>query len=62
MDDAACDTLVDLVHENQHSISLFCDQVRNFFLTHPNLNEGPLPTIHSVKSRVKDLGHLRDKP
>ena len=61
MDAETIEGLIGLVRENQHPIGLFCDQVRDFFLTHPTLNSGELPAIHSVKSRIKNLDHLRDK-
>lgn len=39
----------------------FLSQVRTFFELNPRLNSGPVPAIHSVKWRIKDPEHLRDK-
>ncbi len=39
----------------------FLSQVSDFFIKHPELNQKPFPVIHSVKSRKKDLDHLKDK-
>lgn len=41
--------------------NLFRRQVSDFFLLSRRLNEGPLPLVHSVKSRLKDTEHLRRK-
>ncbi|MBC8234711.1 (p)ppGpp synthetase, partial [bacterium] len=42
-------------------IELFLKGIVNYFSDHPGLNEGALPVIHSVKSRLKDPKHLEDK-
>jgi ppGpp synthetase/RelA/SpoT-type nucleotidyltranferase len=39
---------------------MFRKNVADFFLEHPDLNRSP-PIIHSVKSRMKDPEHLREK-
>lgn len=39
----------------------FLMQVRTFFTSSRQFQEGPLPLVHSVKSRLKDVDHLRDK-
>lgn len=39
----------------------FLAGVEVFFKEHPDLNEKPLPIIHSLKSRLKDPNHLYDK-
>jgi putative GTP pyrophosphokinase len=42
-------------------IDLFRHQVVNFFSTSRHFQTKPLPLIHSVKSRLKDEGHLEEK-
>ena len=46
--------------DNQHSISLFCESVAQFFRSHPRLTATD-PVIHSVKHRLKNADHLRAK-
>src|SRR5215510_5403793 len=45
----------------RHKISVFGDSVRNFFASHPTLATGNMPAVHSVRYRIKDEDHLRDK-
>ncbi|WP_313629731.1 RelA/SpoT domain-containing protein [Pseudomonas sp.] len=47
--------------EINHELSIFMTTVRSWFETHPKLATCSLPTIHSVKSRLKDRGHLEEK-
>jgi putative GTP pyrophosphokinase len=35
--------------------------VRYFFVAHPKLNQQPTPIVHSVKARLKDESHLKEK-
>ncbi|MDE0085851.1 MAG: RelA/SpoT domain-containing protein [Candidatus Poribacteria bacterium] len=54
------ETIIARVENNLHEIKLFCNYVTNFFETHPDLTQPP-QIVHSVKSRIKDLEHLREK-
>ncbi len=45
----------------KHELYLFMQAVAGWFETHPDFNKGELPVIHSVKSRLKDEGHLKEK-
>lgn len=45
----------------KHELRLFMEGVENWFATHPDLKRGRTPVIHSVKSRLKDEEHLREK-
>ncbi len=45
----------------EHELSLFRDQVRVWFETHPRLYKRKPTTIHSVKHRLKDKSHLEKK-
>ncbi|MFA6922517.1 MAG: RelA/SpoT domain-containing protein [Gallionella sp.] len=49
-------------YENRRDeVDLFRRQVADFFLVTKRFNTGILPLVHSVKSRLKDTDHLRDK-
>lgn len=47
--------------ERTHEFLIFMNGVEKWFSTHPRLSKGPVPLIHSVKSRLKDRGHLQGK-
>lgn len=47
--------------ELNHELSIFMDSVATWFQTNPRLSRGSLPIIHSVKKRIKDREHLREK-
>jgi len=48
-------------NEVQHELSLFNEQVKGWFETHPRLARCKPPLIHSVKHRIKDPSHLSEK-
>lgn len=45
----------------QFEFEQYLASVLVFFQRHPSLNSVPLPVIHSIKSRLKDPSHLKDK-
>lgn len=47
--------------QTQFLLNQFLNQVKDFFTLNPTLNCNPLPIIHSIKYRIKDSEHLRDK-
>jgi ppGpp synthetase/RelA/SpoT-type nucleotidyltranferase len=47
--------------DNQARLSSFQSAVLVFFTKHTELNKAPFPVIHSVKTRLKDPEHLKDK-
>lgn len=55
------DSCITRYSQEKHTIGVFANSIREFFITHPTLTQGNLPAIHSVKSRVKNEGNLRDK-
>lgn len=61
MNDIDIDSIVDYYVENQHRIEQFQASVKTFFVKHPSLNSKPLPVIHSIKTRIKDPSHLKEK-
>lgn len=52
---------VQLFKDNKYRFMQFKASVETFFANHPYLNKVPFPIIHSIKSRIKDPEHLRDK-
>ncbi len=55
------DRLVEAYAEKREEFDYFRRQVADFFLISKRFNSPPLPLVHSVKSRLKDVGHLREK-
>ncbi len=55
------DACLETYLQQRHNLGIFANGVREFFADHPILASGPFPTIHSVKSRLKDPDHLRSK-
>jgi len=53
--------LIALYAKRMDEFSLFSQQVAEFFRGSRRFREGPLPLVHSVKSRVKDPAHLAEK-
>lgn len=47
--------------KTQFLLEQFLMQVKTFFELNPVLHTPPFPIIHSIKSRLKDPEHLRDK-
>jgi ppGpp synthetase/RelA/SpoT-type nucleotidyltranferase len=55
------DLALDAYEASRHELSIFMKGIESWFASHPRLTGGSTPTVHSVKSRLKDSGHLRDK-
>ena len=47
--------------ENKHLFERFLNGVVDFFRLEPSLNQYGTPVIHTIKSRLKDEDHLKDK-
>ncbi len=47
--------------DSQTRLKSFQSSVVSFFENNPNLNKRPFPIIHSIKTRLKDSEHLKDK-
>lgn len=45
----------------RHIFERFRNAVVDYFRTEPSLNDSRMTVIHSIKSRLKDIDHLRDK-
>ena len=59
--DETLDGAVERYQSSVHDFEVFLSTVQTFFLKHPELNQQPLPVLHSLKSRLKDPEHLREK-
>lgn len=55
------DKLVAAYEGRRDELDLFRRQVADFFSLTKRFSSGPLPLIHSVKTRLKDPAHLREK-
>ena len=53
--------LLDFYMKHREEFELFRKQVADFFLISRRFNAHPLPVVHSIKTRIKDTEHLRDK-
>ena len=60
VDEASMDAIIEQVQSQLHDIDLFRDYTVRFFETHPDLTQSP-QIVHSVRSRMKNLQHLREK-
>jgi ppGpp synthetase/RelA/SpoT-type nucleotidyltranferase len=60
VDEANMEVIIERVQSELHDIDLFRANTVRFFETHPNLTQSP-QVVHSAKSRMKDLQHLREK-
>lgn len=61
MSEELIDRLIKNFAEKEHEFQIFMSGVSQWFASHPKLKCGSLPVIHSVKSRIKDRDHLREK-
>jgi ppGpp synthetase/RelA/SpoT-type nucleotidyltranferase len=55
------DSVINFYNDNQHRLIQLQASVEAYFSNHPQLNSKPLPIIHTIKTRLKDPNHLRDK-
>jgi putative GTP pyrophosphokinase len=55
------DRLIEAYVDRKDEFDYFRRQVTDFFLISKRFNSAPLPLVHSVKSRLKEVDHLREK-
>lgn len=55
------DEHIEEYRRNRHHLGAWGESVRQFFAQHPQLMIGTEPTIHSIRYRLKNEEHLRDK-
>lgn len=53
--------IIKLYEQEYYKFQIFLNGVYDYFRLTPCLNEGTLPLVHSLKSRLKDPQHLKDK-
>lgn len=53
--------IIKLYQQEHYRFKIFLNGVYDYFRLTPCLNEGTLPLVHSLKSRLKDPQHLMDK-
>jgi len=61
MDDEKKAEIIGIYNENLTQCKYLIQQAEGLFKFNDALNEGKLPVIHSIKSRIKDPNHLIDK-
>lgn len=61
MDKNIAKEIVQLYQQEHYKFQIFLNGVYDYFRLTPCLNEGALPLIHSLKSRLKDPSHLEEK-
>ena len=59
--DAAIESALARYSAERHIFERFRNAVFDYFRTEPSLNDPEVAVIHSIKSRLKDINHLRDK-
>lgn len=47
--------------DKKHELSIFMNGVSQWFAYHPKLSSTGFPIVHSVKTRLKDREHLKEK-
>lgn len=57
------DSIIDFYcnEQTQFLLKQFLTQVKTFFELNPVFHTSPFPIVHSIKARLKDPEHLRDK-
>jgi putative GTP pyrophosphokinase len=46
---------------NRHHLTAWAESIRQFFANHPVISVGDAPIVHSIRVRLKDEDHLREK-
>jgi ppGpp synthetase/RelA/SpoT-type nucleotidyltranferase len=59
--DESITSAINAYEQKKHEFKIFMDGVSQWFLTHPSLRQQEFPIVHSIKSRLKDCEHLREK-
>lgn len=59
--DQAVDAAISAFDDQRHELSIFMNGVGQWFSSHPKLCLPVSPIVHSVKMRLKDPTHLREK-
>ena len=59
--DLALDEILAAYEDIEHDLGIFMDGIRKWFDEHRRLRRPNSSVVHSVKSRLKDRGHLKEK-
>lgn len=54
-------SVIDAFKSLTHEYELFMEGVGGLFLKHPKISGEPFPIVHSIRKRIKNENHLRDK-
>jgi putative GTP pyrophosphokinase len=55
------DGILGKFRSRSHEFEIFMDGVAALFQKHPAISQGPRATVHTIKKRIKDFDHLKDK-
>lgn len=61
MNTSEIDDVISFYIDNRHKLEQFKVSIEALFQKDPVLHNSNLPIVHSIKSRIKDPEHLRDK-
>lgn len=61
MNEAELDEIINAYKAERHLLERFMNGVVDTFRLEPSLNQYGEPIIHTIKNRLKDVDHLRDK-
>lgn len=61
MDPAQIEECIAEFRRNRHHLAAWAESIRQFFANHPVLSGGQMPIVHSIRVRLKDEQHLREK-
>lgn len=53
--------ILNAYEDKKHELLIFMSGVSQWFSSHPKLSNGNTPVVHSVKARLKNSEHLREK-
>lgn len=61
MEHKEIDDVISFYKDNIYKLEQFRASIEALFQKDPSLHNSHLPIVHSIKSRIKDPEHLRDK-
>lgn len=61
MEAEVIEEIISFYKDNIYKLEQFCVSVEALFQKDPSLYDSQLPIVHSIKTRIKDPNHLKDK-
>lgn len=61
VDEQSLQAIINAYEEKKHELSIFLNGISQWFSSHPKLTKPGSPIVHSVKTRLKDAEHLKEK-